>query len=122
MFRTARAPLAGLAILAALALPAFASSSAKVTARDSGGTNFRFSKKTLTVTHGRVTIRMHNAAGNAYKHGIAVEGHGVDKDGKVVKPGKTSVLTLRLKKGTYEFYCPVKGHKAAGMEGKLVVK
>ena len=29
---------------------------------------------------------------------------------------------MTLKKGTYEFYCPVDGHKAAGMEGKVVVK
>jgi uncharacterized cupredoxin-like copper-binding protein len=30
-------------------------------------------------------------------------------------------VTVKLKKGTYTFYCPVDGHKAAGMKGKLVV-
>jgi uncharacterized cupredoxin-like copper-binding protein len=54
-------------------------------------------------------------------HGIAVEGHGVDKDGKTVQKGGTSKVTVTLRKGTYEFYCPVDGHKAAGMKGKLVV-
>ena len=30
-------------------------------------------------------------------------------------------MTVKLKKGTYTFYCPVDGHEAAGMKGKLVV-
>src|SRR4051794_32442377 len=119
MLRSLRAPLVALVLLAALALPAYAGSTARVSTSASA---LRFTKKTLTVSHGKVTIVMHNVAGSHYKHGIAVEGHGVDKDGKIVKPGKSSTLTLSLKKGTYEFYCPVKGHKAAGMEGKLVVR
>jgi uncharacterized cupredoxin-like copper-binding protein len=53
---------------------------------------------------------------------VAVEGHGVDKDSKIVTPGGTTRVTVKLKKGTYEFYCPVAGHKAAGMEGKLIVR
>jgi uncharacterized cupredoxin-like copper-binding protein len=54
-------------------------------------------------------------------HAIAVEGHGVDKDGRTVQKGGTSKVTVTLKKGTYEFYCPVDDHKDAGMEGRLVV-
>jgi plastocyanin len=80
---------------------------------------WKFNKRSLTVAHGRVTVRMFNPS--TTRHGIAVEGHGVDKDGKIVGKGRTSSVTVRLKKGTYEFYCPVPGHKAAGMEGKLKV-
>jgi uncharacterized cupredoxin-like copper-binding protein len=29
---------------------------------------------------------------------------------------------VKLKKGRYTFYCPVPGHREAGMKGKLVVK
>jgi hypothetical protein len=43
-------------------------------------------------------------------HGIAIEGNGVDKDGAVVQPGGTSTVTVRLKPGTYTFYCPVGDH------------
>ena len=54
-------------------------------------------------------------------HAIAVEGKGVDVDGKTVQKGGTSTATATLKPGKYEFYCPVDGHKAAGMQGTLTV-
>lgn len=78
-----------------------------------------FNVKTIRVKHGKVTLKMSNPS--SFPHGIAVEGHGVDKDGKTVKKGGTSTVTVSLKKGTYTFYCPVPGHKAAGMKGKLIV-
>jgi plastocyanin len=81
---------------------------------------YAFTTKTLHATHGRVTIVMTNV--QSKKHGIGVEGHGVDKDGKIVGKGKSSTLTLTLKKGTYTFYCPVPGHRAKGMKGTLIVK
>lgn len=80
----------------------------------------KFNTKSLHATHGRVTIRMTNTS-STFKHGIAVEGHGVDKDGKIVTKNHVSTVTATLKKGRYEFYCPVKGHKAAGMKGTLLV-
>jgi uncharacterized cupredoxin-like copper-binding protein len=82
----------------------------------------KFSTSKITVSHGKVTFMMKNPSGSGKPHGIAVEGHGVDKDGKTVSPGGTSLLTVTLKKGTYDFYCPVDGHRAAGMQGKVVVK
>jgi uncharacterized cupredoxin-like copper-binding protein len=45
----------------------------------------------------------------------------VDKDGQIVTPGSKSTIIVTLKPGTYEYYCPVPGHKAAGMKGTLVV-
>jgi uncharacterized cupredoxin-like copper-binding protein len=65
---------------------------------------------------------MSNPKTSGLPHGIAVEGKGIDKDGRPASPGRTSRVTVTLKRGTYEFFCPVDGHKAAGMEGKLVVK
>jgi uncharacterized cupredoxin-like copper-binding protein len=89
-------------------------------AEENGGLSF--DKKTLTAKAGKVTLTMDNGSGNSQPHGVAVEGKGVDKDGKVVGPGGKSTVTVTLKPGTYEFYCPVPGHKAAGMEGKLTVQ
>jgi plastocyanin len=82
----------------------------------------KFNKTKITVSHGKVSFVMANPSGSGKPHAIAVEGKGIDKDGKVVQPGGTSKVTVTLKKGTYEFYCPVGNHKAAGMEGKVVVK
>ena len=82
-------------------------------------TKLRFSVSTIHVKHGKVTLKMSNPSGT--QHAIAVEGHGVDKDGKTVGKGGTSTVTVSLKKGTYTFYCPVPGHRALGMKGKLIV-
>jgi plastocyanin len=82
-------------------------------------TSLKFNKKTLRASHGKVTIVMTNPSST--KHAIAIEGHGIDKDGKTVGKNKTSRVTATLKKGTYEFYCPVDGHKDAGMKGKIIV-
>jgi uncharacterized cupredoxin-like copper-binding protein len=100
---------------------AHAAASRATVSADPGGA-LAFTKHRLTVTHGKVTITMKNPGSSGISHGIAIEGKGVDKDGKVVAPGGTSKLTLRLKAGRYTFYCPVAGHRAAGMKGRLVVK
>jgi plastocyanin len=86
-------------------------------AADPGGA-LKFDKKSLKAKAGTVTIEFTNDSSTP--HAVAVEGNGIDKDGKTITGGKDS-LTVDLKAGTYEFYCPVDGHKAAGMEGKLVV-
>jgi uncharacterized cupredoxin-like copper-binding protein len=120
------------AVLAALALAgggavlasgtAAATTSTTVHLKASATGQLRFNTSHLTAKAGRVTVKMLNPSGSGLPHGIAVEGHGVDRDGKTVTSGHTSTVTVTLKKGTYEFYCPVKGHKKAGMEGKLVVR
>ena len=92
-----------------------------LSASESGGLSF--SKKQLSAKAGKVTLTMDNPSSNKLPHAIAVEGNGVDKDGKTVQPGAAkSTVTADLKAGKYEFYCPVDGHKQAGMEGTLTVK
>jgi uncharacterized cupredoxin-like copper-binding protein len=81
-----------------------------------------FSPMSLSAKAGKVTLVMKNPSSSGVQHGIAVEGNGVDKDGPIVQPGKTSTLTVDLKTGKYEFYCPFDGHKAAGMTGTLTVR
>jgi uncharacterized cupredoxin-like copper-binding protein len=88
---------------------------------DPGG-QLRFNTSTLTAKPGKVTIVMTNPSSAGMDHGISVEGNGVDSDGPTVAPGKTSTVTVSLKKGTYEYYCPVPGHEQAGMKGTLTVR
>jgi uncharacterized cupredoxin-like copper-binding protein len=91
----------------------------KLSADPSGGLSF--SKTKLAAKPGTVTLVMSNPGSSGLQHGIALEGNGVDKDGPIVSPGKTSTLTVSLKPGKYEFYCPFDSHKAQGMKGTLIV-
>jgi uncharacterized cupredoxin-like copper-binding protein len=55
-------------------------------------------------------------------HDLAVKGPGVnDEKTPVIDGGKTAVLVVDLKSGTYELYCSVPGHKQAGMDLKITV-
>jgi uncharacterized cupredoxin-like copper-binding protein len=86
---------------------------------DPGGA-LMFNTTKLSAKAGKVTLTLDNPA--PVPHAIAVEGNGVDMDGKTVTKGSTSTVTADLKPGTYTFYCPVPGHRQAGMQGTLTVK
>jgi plastocyanin len=120
MPRVARKLLIAAILVLAGALAVASVVSAKASLNISASkTKLAFNKKTLRAKHGTVTIVMANPS--SFPHAVSVEGHGIDKDGKTVNKGGTSRVTVKLKKGTYTFYCPVDGHKAAGMKGKLIV-
>jgi plastocyanin len=87
-------------------------------AADPGGA-LKFDRSKLKAKSGNVTITMDNPSD--VPHAVAVEGNGVDKDGPTVTKGGKSEVSVSLKPGTYEFYCPVDSHKQQGMEGTLTV-
>jgi len=88
----------------------------KLTA-DPGGA-LKFDKTELTAKPGKVTITMDNPSD--VPHAVEVEGNGVEEETKTLTKG-TADVTVDVKAGKYEFYCPVDGHKEAGMEGTLTV-
>jgi uncharacterized cupredoxin-like copper-binding protein len=90
-------------------------------AADPGGA-LRFTKTALSAKAGTVTLVLDNPSSSGLQHGIAIEGNGVDRRGAVVGAGSTSTVTAKLKAGTYTFYCPFDGHRAAGMKGTLTVR
>jgi uncharacterized cupredoxin-like copper-binding protein len=90
-------------------------------AADPGGA-LRFTKATLSAKAGTVTLALDNPSSAGVQHGIAIEGNGVNQSGPVVAAGSTSTVTAKLKAGTYTFYCPFDGHRAAGMTGTLTVR
>jgi len=75
----------------------------------------------LTAKAGRVTLIMTNPSGSGVPHGVSLKGNGVDVDGAPTTPGGTSTVTATLQPGTYQYYCPVPGHAAAGMVGTLTI-
>jgi uncharacterized cupredoxin-like copper-binding protein len=89
----------------------------KIAADPSGAS--KFDKTSLTAKAGKVTISMDNPSD--LPHAVEIEGNGVEVSGDTVTKGGVSKATAEVKAGEYEFYCPVDGHKQAGMEGTLTV-
>jgi len=72
-------------------------------------------------TAGPITVKMGNESD--VEHDIALEGNGVTAKGEVVGKGGTSEFHVDdLQPGTYQYFCTLPGHRAAGMEGTLTVK
>jgi len=78
----------------------------------------KFVPADVTAKAGKATISFDNPS--QVPHAVDIEGVS-GAETKTVTGGKTSV-TVDLKPGKYTFYCPVDGHRAAGMEGTLTVQ
>jgi plastocyanin len=74
-----------------------------------------------TIAAGTVRFAITNSG--SIPHGFEVEGGGIEKEIETIQPGRSDTLTLTLKPGTYEVYCPVgeDSHKKLGMETHLQV-
>jgi plastocyanin len=104
--------------LLALALAGAPAQPAQVTVRLSEW-NVQLSEQ--TVAEGSVTFAVTNAG--SIPHAFEVEGQGIEKETPTIQPGDRATLTLTLKPGTYEVYCPVgnDSHKKLGMVAQLRV-
>ncbi|HEX5894726.1 MAG TPA: plastocyanin/azurin family copper-binding protein [Thermoleophilaceae bacterium] len=86
---------------------------------DPGGA-LKFDKSSLTAKAGKVTIVLDNPS--SLPHAVEIEGNGIEEESDTIGEGETTKVTATVKAGGYEYYCPVDGHKAAGMEGTLTVQ
>src|SRR5262252_8810831 len=70
---------------------------------------------------GPVQFVVHNAG--TIPHAFEVEGSGIEKETAQIQPGGEAKLTLSLRSGRYEAYCPVgkDSHKMLGMLSHLTV-
>jgi plastocyanin len=81
-----------------------------------------YTTKTAVATAGQVTISMKNMSG--VMHDVAIQ---AGTSGPVLghtefQSDGTASFTVKLKPGTYTFFCQAPGHRAAGMYGTLTVK
>jgi len=94
-------------------------------------TEFELSPSSVTLSKpGTYAFKAENK-GSA-QHSLEIDGEGVEsKGGKAgearlgqdLDPGQSGVLTVTFQKpGTYEMYCPIIGHRLAGMKGSVVVE
>jgi uncharacterized cupredoxin-like copper-binding protein len=110
-------PLAIIAVAAAGSVAAAgvtsAASSVSVTAGKPTEFHFKLSGR---ATHGKVTFHISNRG--TVSHDFKIAG----KKSKVLRPGKSTTLSVTLKRGTYSYRCTLPGHAAAGMKGRLTVR
>jgi plastocyanin len=67
------------------------------------------------------SVTLHVVDDGSENHALEIEGNGVEEETETLSPGDSADLTVDLKPGTYEVYCPIDGHRKEGMEGELVV-
>lgn len=75
---------------------------------------------TVKVPAGRVTFAVKNEGGAT--HAFEIKGNGIDVKTKTLGPGDTVALTVDLKPGKYEIWCPVGSHRDLGMQGVITVQ
>jgi plastocyanin len=97
--------------------PNAAGSSLKLAA-DPGGA-LSYDAKQLSAKAGTVTITMSNMS--PVEHNVTIAQGSAVLGATPTFVGASKSLTLKLKPGTYTFYCSVPGHRQAGMEGTLNV-
>jgi plastocyanin len=84
---------------------------------DPGG-EISWDKTKLNAKAGKVTLKIVNES--EIPHAIEVEGNGVEEETKTITGGNADV-TVDLKPGKYEYYCPVGDHRQT-MKGTLTVQ
>ncbi len=96
---------------------ATAASTLKLAANPAG--QLAYDTKQLSAKAGTVTIDMTNMS--PIEHNVTIAEGSKVLGATPTFVGGTKAVTLKLKPGTYTFFCSVPGHRQAGMEGTLTV-
>jgi len=106
-----------------------ASSSAAPSAAAAGGTT----AVTAIETEFHIALSKKSFAPGTYKftvvdkghlqHNLVIDGPGVNmaKTAGLLSPGQSASVTVTLRKGSYDIFCGVPGHKAEGMNVNITV-
>jgi plastocyanin len=83
---------------------------------------WKISLNNARVSSGPVTIEVHNSG--AATHSFEIEGNGIEQRTRAVAHDSTVTLSVDLKPGKYEIYCPLGSgmHKRMGMTADLTVQ
>ena len=82
-----------------------------------GGTTLHAGNGDAQVKAGSVTFNIKNDG--TIQHAFEIQGQGITQKTSNINPGSTASLTVTLKAGKYQVWCPIPGHKQAGMWGSL---
>jgi glucose/arabinose dehydrogenase/plastocyanin len=95
-----------------------ATSSAKIEASPTG--ELMYVQKNISLKAGGSTVEFVNKS--PLGHDVVVEQNGKTLGETPVITNGSAKLKLKLKPGSYKFYCSVPGHRMAGMEGTITVQ
>jgi plastocyanin len=69
---------------------------------------------------GKYTFEVDNKG--TIPHNLTITGPGVSKEATPdISAGSSASVTVKLERGTYDFFCSIPGHKQQGMEQKVTV-
>jgi plastocyanin len=84
-------------------------------------TEYKLTPEKITLNKpGTYVLKARNSGSTT--HALEIEGKGVEEETEDLGAGQSAELKVALKRGRYEIYCPVDGHKEQGMEGTVTVK
>jgi len=85
-------------------------------------TEYRVTPASITLDAGSYTFTATNAG--TIGHALVVSGNGIDAHTPdlAYAPGHKEGFTVTLKPGTYQYFCPIDGHRGLGMQGTLVIR
>jgi uncharacterized cupredoxin-like copper-binding protein len=119
---TAKIALVPLAVMGTIALTGGgpAGASTKTTTVKAVETDFHIALSKKSFRPGRYTFVAENKS--KITHALAISGPGLKNAATPdIAPGKSVDLKVTLKRGKYDIFCPVPGHKALGMNVNVVV-
>ncbi len=118
--RLAVASAAALSGLAIMASSAPAGASAKATTVTAVETDFHIALSKKTFSPGAYVFVAENKGQTT--HALTITGPGLKNATTAdIAPGKSAKLKVTFKKGKYDIFCPIPGHKAMGMNVNLSV-
>jgi uncharacterized cupredoxin-like copper-binding protein len=83
-------------------------------------TDFHIKLSKTAFTAGKYVFVVQNKGQTT--HALAITGPGLSKaTSRNIQPGQSTRLTVTFKKGAYDVFCPVPGHKALGMNMNISV-
>ena len=124
--RAASLPVAALAlasgatVAATVVAAAPASASTSATTVKATETDFHIALSKSSFKTGKYVFDAVNKGHTT--HALMITGPGIKMAmTKDIQPGQSATLAVTLKKGTYDVFCPIPGHKALGMNVNITV-
>ncbi len=118
--RVALLPLAALTVAGAALGATAAPAGAQATTVKATETDFHIALSKSTFAAGKYTFVAVNKG--HVTHALEITGPGLkNATTKDITPGQSAKLTVTFKKGAYDVFCPIPGHKALGMNVDITV-